>query len=76
MDDRTLAKLLTQAGQDPGSFVGTASRMNADGTVTITGANGTVTAVAQTAFRSGNWSAKQVGNTWYAWSENSTVTES
>ncbi|HEY9599831.1 MAG TPA: hypothetical protein V6D33_19390 [Cyanophyceae cyanobacterium] len=50
--------------------------MNADGTVTITGANGTVTAIAQTAFRSGTWSVKQVGNTWYAWSENSPITGS
>lgn len=75
MDDRELAKLLTQAGEDPDAFVGTSSQMNADGTVTVTGRRGSVTAIAQTAFRSGAWSVKRVGNTWYAWSTNAPIVD-
>lgn len=76
MDDRELAKLLKGAGEDPAYIIGTSSTLNADGTVTISGGGRSVTAIAQTAFRSGTWSAKRVGNTWYAWSGNAPVVES
>lgn len=75
MDEQELAKLLKGAGEDPGFLIGTSSTLNADGTVTIIGQGRSVTAIAQTAFRSGTWSAKRVGNTWYAWSGNAPIVE-
>lgn len=76
MDEQELAKLLKGAGEDPAYIIGTSSTLNADGTVTITGGGRSVNAIAQTAFRSGTWSAKRVGNTWYAWSGNAPIVES
>lgn len=76
MDDQELAKLLKSVGEDPNYIIGTSSTLNADGTVTISGGGRSVNAIAQTAFRSGIWSAKRVGSTWHAWSGNAPVIES
>lgn len=77
MDDaQRLASSLLGLSVDPDEFVGTASRLNADGTVTISGQGRSITALPQTEFQSGAWAARRANGVWYAYCQGKVVATS